>query len=73
MLGFRVSDWRSDFFAFLRCSRDHHTVNFLRDAKPAIHHIARSTGTYAEEESPPTPIGTLSPGHRFAAPSVRNF
>jgi len=23
VLGFRVSDWRSDFFAFLRCSRDH--------------------------------------------------
>ncbi len=40
VLGFRVSDWRSDFFAFLRCSRDHHTVNFLRDAKTAIHHIA---------------------------------
>jgi catechol 2,3-dioxygenase-like lactoylglutathione lyase family enzyme len=40
MLGFRVSDWRGDFFAFLRCSRDHHTVNFLRDDKSAIHHIA---------------------------------
>jgi catechol 2,3-dioxygenase-like lactoylglutathione lyase family enzyme len=39
-LGFRVSDWRSDFFAFLRCSRDHHTVNFLRNEKTAIHHIA---------------------------------
>jgi catechol 2,3-dioxygenase-like lactoylglutathione lyase family enzyme len=39
-LGFRVSDWRSNFFAFLRCSRDHHTVNFLRDARTAIHHIA---------------------------------
>ena len=39
-LGFRVSDWRGDFFAFLRCSRDHHTVNFLRDDKTAIHHIA---------------------------------
>jgi catechol 2,3-dioxygenase-like lactoylglutathione lyase family enzyme len=39
-LGFRVSDWRSDFFAFLRCSRDHHTVNFLRNDKTAIHHIA---------------------------------
>ena len=33
VLGFRVSDWRGDFFAFLRCTRDHHTVNFLRDAK----------------------------------------
>jgi catechol 2,3-dioxygenase-like lactoylglutathione lyase family enzyme len=40
MLGFRVSDWRGDFFAFLRCSRDHHTVNFLRDPQTAIHHIA---------------------------------
>jgi catechol 2,3-dioxygenase-like lactoylglutathione lyase family enzyme len=40
VLGFRVSDWRSDFFAFLRCSRDHHTVNFLRNEKTAIHHIA---------------------------------
>jgi len=40
LLGFRVSDWRSDFFAFLRCSRDHHTVNFLRDSNTAIHHIA---------------------------------
>src|SRR5487761_773937 len=39
-LGFRVSDWRSDFFAFLRCSRDHHTVNFLRNPKTSIHHIA---------------------------------
>jgi len=34
MLGFRVSDWRSDFFAFLRCSRDHHTVNFYATARP---------------------------------------
>ena len=40
VLGFRVSDWRSDFFAFLRCSRDHHTVNFLRNDKTAIHHVA---------------------------------
>jgi catechol 2,3-dioxygenase-like lactoylglutathione lyase family enzyme len=40
VLGFRVSDWRGDFFAFLRCSRDHHTVNFLRDQKTGIHHIA---------------------------------
>ena len=30
VLGFKVSDWRSDFFAFLRCSRDHHTINLLQ-------------------------------------------
>jgi catechol 2,3-dioxygenase-like lactoylglutathione lyase family enzyme len=40
VLGFRVSDWRSDFFAFLRCSRDHHTVNFLRNPATSIHHLA---------------------------------
>src|SRR5262249_42968308 len=27
-LGFRVSDWMEDFFSFLRCGPDHHTVNF---------------------------------------------
>src|SRR6266550_5262860 len=48
VLGFRVSDWRSDFFAFLRCSRDHHTVNFLRDTKTAIHHIAFEVRDEAE-------------------------
>jgi catechol 2,3-dioxygenase-like lactoylglutathione lyase family enzyme len=40
VLGFRVSDWRSDFFAFLRCSRDHHTVNFLRNTRTFVSHIA---------------------------------
>ena len=48
MLGFKVSDWRGDFFAFLRCSRDHHTVNFLRDAKTAIHHIAFEVRDWSE-------------------------
>jgi catechol 2,3-dioxygenase-like lactoylglutathione lyase family enzyme len=40
VLGFRVSDWRSDFFAFLRCSRDHHTINLLQADNANIHHIA---------------------------------
>lgn len=40
MLGFRVSDFRGDFFAFLRCSVDHHTVNFVVDPNPTLHHIA---------------------------------
>ncbi len=29
VLGFRVSDWHADTFAFLRCGVDHHTVNFV--------------------------------------------
>jgi catechol 2,3-dioxygenase-like lactoylglutathione lyase family enzyme len=40
VLGFRVSDWRDDTFAFLRCGVDHHTVNFVVDEKPQLHHIA---------------------------------
>jgi catechol 2,3-dioxygenase-like lactoylglutathione lyase family enzyme len=40
VLGFRVSDWIGDFFVFLRCSPDHHTVNFLRGPGSAMHHIA---------------------------------
>lgn len=40
VLGFRVSDWISDYFVFLRCNPDHHTVNFIRGAGPRMHHIA---------------------------------
>ena len=40
VLGFRVSDWHADTFAFLRCGSDHHTVNFVFDATPKLHHIA---------------------------------
>lgn len=40
MLGFRTSDFRGDFFAFLRCGVDHHTVNFVIDENPTLHHIA---------------------------------
>jgi catechol-2,3-dioxygenase len=40
VLGFRVSDWRDDTFAFLRCGVDHHTVNFVIDPTAKLHHIA---------------------------------
>jgi catechol 2,3-dioxygenase-like lactoylglutathione lyase family enzyme len=39
-LGFRVSDWIEDWFAFMRCSSDHHTVNFARGAAARMHHVA---------------------------------
>jgi catechol 2,3-dioxygenase-like lactoylglutathione lyase family enzyme len=29
VLGFRVSDWMADFFSFLRCGPDHHTINLM--------------------------------------------
>ncbi|MFL6798655.1 MAG: VOC family protein [Xanthobacteraceae bacterium] len=40
VLGFKLSDSRSDFFVFLRCGRDHHTINLLRADHANIHHIA---------------------------------
>ena len=40
VLGFRVSDWIEDFFVFLRCSPDHHTMNFVRSKYQKMNHIA---------------------------------
>ena len=40
-LGFRWSDWMGDFFAFLRCNVDHHSVNFINASRPGqMHHFA---------------------------------
>ena len=40
VLGFRVSDWMEDFFSFLRCGPDHHTVNFTTAKSTKLHHVA---------------------------------
>ncbi len=40
VLGFRLSDWIGDYFVFLRCGVDHHTVNFIRGPNARMHHIA---------------------------------
>lgn len=44
VLGFRWSDWMGDFFAFVRCGSDHHTMNFMRGKTAGdmgrMHHIA---------------------------------
>jgi catechol 2,3-dioxygenase-like lactoylglutathione lyase family enzyme len=40
VMGFRVSDWIGDFFVFMRCNTDHHTVNFIRGENIKMHHIA---------------------------------
>jgi catechol 2,3-dioxygenase-like lactoylglutathione lyase family enzyme len=49
VLGFRVSDWRADFFVFLRCGSDHHTVNFAsHGAREKMHHIAFEVKDWAE-------------------------
>ncbi|MBF9234859.1 VOC family protein [Microvirga sp. BT350] len=40
VLGFRASDWMGDFFAFLRCGPDHHSINLVTGATTKMHHIA---------------------------------
>ena len=40
VLGFRVSDWMGDFFSFLRCGTDHHTINLMRDPEDRHFHTA---------------------------------
>jgi catechol 2,3-dioxygenase-like lactoylglutathione lyase family enzyme len=52
VLGFKVSDWIGDFFAFLRCNSDHHTVNIFRGPGPRMHHHATGRDTIS------TPITT---------------
>ena len=48
VLGFRISDWHGDTFAFLRCGPDHHSVNFVFDEVPQLHHIAFEVKDWAE-------------------------
>lgn len=40
VLGCRLSDWIGDYFAFMRCGSEHHSVNFLRANSNAMQHIA---------------------------------
>ena len=40
VLGFRISDWIEDFFVFMRCNADHHSVNFVRGNTVKTHHFA---------------------------------
>ena len=40
VLGFRISDWQEDFFCFMRCGADHHTINFATGKSTRMHHIA---------------------------------
>ena len=40
VLGFRVSDWMGDFFSFLRCGTDHHTINLMRSEENRHFHTA---------------------------------
>ncbi|HEY1361911.1 MAG TPA: VOC family protein [Xanthobacteraceae bacterium] len=51
VLGFRVSDWIEDWFAFMRCGPDHHTVNFVRGRRTIMHHVAFELKDWAQIQS----------------------
>ena len=48
VLGFRISDWLEDWFAFMRCGPDHHTVNFVRGKRTIMHHVAFELKDWAQ-------------------------
>jgi catechol 2,3-dioxygenase-like lactoylglutathione lyase family enzyme len=77
VLGFRISDWIGDFFVFMRCNADHHTVNFIRGERVAMHHIAYELKDVAHLQTTCDLLGQrkipiawgpvrLGPGHNVA-------
>ena len=40
VLGFQVSDWMGDYFSFLRCGPDHHTINLIETGSNRHFHTA---------------------------------
>ena len=40
ILGFRVSDWMGDYFSFLRCGPDHHSINLIETGSNRHFHTA---------------------------------
>ena len=47
-LGFRWSDWMADFFVFLRCNADHHTLNFMTSPRRGMFHAAFEVADFSQ-------------------------
>jgi catechol 2,3-dioxygenase-like lactoylglutathione lyase family enzyme len=73
-----VAFFATDFFVFMRCNPDHHSVNFVRGEKVRMHHIAFELKDIAHIGNPcdilaqhkiPLVWGPLrfGPGHNIAA------
>ncbi len=50
-LGFRVSDWMGDYFSFLRCGVDHHTINLVETGYNKHFHTAFELRDWAHMQS----------------------
>ncbi len=65
VLGFRWGDTIGDFFSFLRCNTDHHTVNMMQSQKRAgLHHVAYEMRDFMHLKEMLDHLATL--GHRMA-------
>ncbi len=73
VLGFRVSDWIGDFFVFMRCNPDHHTVNFIKGQTVKLHHMAFELEDFVHIQNScdlfgqrkiPDHLGSAAPGPR---------
>ena len=78
VLGFRISDWIGDFFVFMRCNADHHSVNFITGKNIKMHHIAYELKDFSHLQTACDLFGErkipiiwgpvrLGPGHNLAA------
>jgi catechol 2,3-dioxygenase-like lactoylglutathione lyase family enzyme len=78
VLGFRISDWIGDFFVFMRCNADHHSVNFITGKNIKMHHIAFELKDFSHLQTACDLFGErkipiiwgpvrLGPGHNLAA------
>ena len=52
VLGFRESDWMGDFFSFLRCGPDHHTINLMETGSNRHFHTAFELRDWAHMQRP---------------------
>ena len=50
VLGFRVSDWFENAFAWLRCNPDHHSVAVAKLGRVGLHHFAFDVLNFSELE-----------------------
>ena len=67
VLGFRVSDWIQDWFVFMRCGPDHHTINFVRGKRTQMHHVAFELKDWPQVQSACDFLGS----NKFRAYGVR--
>jgi catechol 2,3-dioxygenase-like lactoylglutathione lyase family enzyme len=70
VLGFRVSDWIEDWFVFMRCGPDHHTINFVRGKRTQMHHVAFELKDWPQVQSACDLLGSKKKFRSSGVPAV---